>query len=132
MTNHTYGGGAGGGKTARLASALEGLQVQAAPEQVMLDRTPPEIVLFASYHHARSAGFKRDRRHRQSDNLVAWWPELGADAVRGPSFARVTVTDALPRSVYGRPNSQEGRAFREAVYYLREQLRIPPMIWIDL
>lgn len=91
----------------------------------------PELVIFATRVDAHMSGFFK-RRHRHYPWIRAWWPELGADSIRGAEWARVTIaTDAYRFSAMQR----DGRARRdldEAIRHARLGLRREPMVWLEL
>lgn len=83
-------------------------------------RAAVEIVVVASEESAGRAGFREgSRRHGSDPTLVAWWPALGADPLRGLYIHRVTVIE---------PPDGLDAAQRDALGYLKRRCEGP---WIS-
>lgn len=88
-----------------------------------------ELYVFPHAQDARNAGF-RNGRHVDHRNLLAWWPDMGEDALRSMVLGRVTVSDNARRWTVGDANLQE-KLFR-GLTIIRSRMRDDPGIWIDL
>lgn len=116
-------------------TAIRDTRVRDAIAYLPITRELPPITLYVFPHYAaaRAAGFDLTGRHRNHAWMTerAWWPDRGGDVFRGADLARVVVTDSFQRWLYDQPASKHAE-IGYALHYLRERLRVPPMVWIDL
>jgi hypothetical protein len=89
-----------------------------------MSRSPLELVVCASWHQARHAGFDDRGRHRQDPHIIAWWPAASADRLYAARFGRVTITDEFGRHRYS-------RLHEDVVPMIRSRLDVDA-IWMEL
>lgn len=83
-----------------------------------------EIIVFRSFDAARRAG--ADKPRAPGSTVMAWWPELGGDRLRGLELSRVTLASGVSHAAGNDPK------LREALDDLTTRLRIEPKLWLDL
>ncbi|HEV2530914.1 hypothetical protein [Phenylobacterium sp.] len=86
-----------------------------------------EVVVCVNSIVAREAGFRPDRLHHADDRILAWWPGLGVDALRGYELERVTFIN----DVWRYANERDRRELEGARIMLRERLRRGAEVWIE-
>lgn len=83
-----------------------------------------ELWVFGHHHHARFAGFvAANGKHRQSEDMIAWWPEMGPDRLRGYQFQKVVITESYHRNAIDQP-----RELSE----IRARCRPGEPVWVEL
>lgn len=83
----------------------------------------PMLFIFATAQSARNAGFRMDRRHYKSDMMVAWWPGLDEDILRGIEWEFVYVDSETVRPMYAREEWSALNKFNRLVERLKASTR---------
>lgn len=97
---------------------------------VFEDPAPQELFIFGHRSAAHAAGF-RTSRHPIIPWARAWLLDQDEPhQIQGLYLSRVYVTDSAPRSADGVPPLQ--RKLDEAKHIARRQLRVAPMLWMEI
>ena len=89
------------------------------------------LFVFGHEAGARRAGFRNtNHRHPRDPTLLAWWPGLEPDALRGIELSIVVVTDEAFRLT--EPGTREMANLVRGLETAKHMLRHGNQVWIDL